>query len=148
MLIISHRGNIEYPKPKLENKLSYIDTALNLGYNVELDIFYDNGFWLGHDKPMYKTAYRWLVNRSNFLWIHCKNLEALQKVKNSNILNYFWHETDSYTLTSNGYIWTFPNKKVPIGGICVLPDDPTNPNKTYDSSNWGGVCSDYIKNWK
>ena len=26
-------------------------------------------------------------------------------------LNYFWHQTDDFTLTSHGYIWTYPGKK-------------------------------------
>ena len=25
--------------------------------------------------------------------------------------NYFWHQNDKFTLTSKGYIWTFPGNK-------------------------------------
>ena len=40
MILISHRGNIEGKQPKLENKPEYISKALELGYNVEIDIWY------------------------------------------------------------------------------------------------------------
>ena len=52
--LISHRGNIT-GKTKHENDPEYIVTALDQGYDVEVDVsFKDNNFWLGHDKKKYR----------------------------------------------------------------------------------------------
>ena len=52
MKLISHRGNIKEPNPKMENSPSYIDIAISSGYDVEIDIrFIDGKFYLGHDDP-------------------------------------------------------------------------------------------------
>ena len=41
MILISHRGNINGRQPNLENLPEYIDSALELGYDVEIDIWAD-----------------------------------------------------------------------------------------------------------
>jgi hypothetical protein len=47
MIYISHRGNIDGKKPHLENSPSYIDEAIELGYDVEVDLwFVDDKFML------------------------------------------------------------------------------------------------------
>ena len=40
MILISHRGNINGKKPDLENKPEYIQNAIKLGYNVEIDVWW------------------------------------------------------------------------------------------------------------
>ena len=61
MFFISHRGNISGPNKKDENKFEYIKNTLNLGFDVEIDIWhYKNNFYLGHDEPIFK------VNKSNY----------------------------------------------------------------------------------
>jgi len=48
---ISHRGNLAGPMPEFENRPDYIDNALDLGFDVEVDLWsYDNKFFLGHDE--------------------------------------------------------------------------------------------------
>ena len=37
-------------------------------------------------------------------------------------LNYFWHQKDDYTITSNGYFWTYPGKKISNRSVIVLPE--------------------------
>jgi hypothetical protein len=52
MIYISHRGNVDGKKPHLENKPEYIDEAISLGYDVEIDVWcIDGGLMLGHDEP-------------------------------------------------------------------------------------------------
>ena len=54
MKLISHRGNINGKHEKFENFPSYIDTAIDQGYDVEIDLWKDSdGFYLGHDEPTY-----------------------------------------------------------------------------------------------
>ena len=136
MILISHRGNIDGPKPELENSPEYIQKALDQGYDCEIDLWHkDDKFWLGHDEPQYEIDQSFLFN--DRLWIHCKNKEALGKMLN--ISNCFWHDTDDYTITSQGYVWAYPGKE-PTGSKCIC----VKPETTKISREWFGVCSDYI----
>jgi len=154
MKFISHRGNQHGSDPKKENKPAYIDAALNYNFDVEVDVWYLNDkWWLGHDEAQYKTTFRWLFQRHSKLWVHCKNLESLHKLtrrdkKNiwNGFLNYFWHQKDDFTLTSKGFIWTFPRRKLTNNSVCVCPEKFTGPKK--DLKNCYGVCSDTPDYWR
>ena len=119
MKLIAHRGNINGKNPNRENSISHIEKALKLGYDVEIDVWYINGEWiLSHDNPHNKHATTF-VHKVNFdfitkpkLWLHCKNIEAMINLYTSGT-NYFWHENDKYTITSEGHIWCFPNQPAP-----------------------------------
>ena len=148
MILISHRGNIDGKKPHLENQPEYIDEAISLGYDVEIDIWgIDGELFLGHDEPQYPTDFDWLKERSSNLWIHCKNIDALLYFTDIDysleLFNYFWHETDTVTLTSENWIWAFPGKQPINGSIAVLPEIYND-----DVSDAAGVCSDYIEKYK
>ena len=148
MVLISHRGNIDGKNIELENNPTYIDTAIEKGYDVEVDIwFVDGELFLGHDNPEYKIDYDWLENRSASLWIHCKNVEAVQyflsEDKTSEMFNFFWHEEDTITLTSQNFIWAYPGKQPIEGSIAVMPEINND-----DITNCGGICSDYIKKYE
>ena len=139
MIFISHRGNISGPKPERENSLSYIEEALDLGFDVEIDIWARNQLWLGHDKPETPCPMKFLIKNFNHLWIHCKNLEALDILSEFKLLNYFWHETDDFTLTSKNFVWTYPGKRVSNKSVLVV-DDARN----YGGPPCFGLCSDYL----
>lgn len=144
MIFISHRGNIENKNVGLENKPSYIDDALHKGYDVEIDVWMIDGkLFLGHDGPQYDITLEWVVDRINNLWVHCKNIESLIYFKNcGHNINFFWHETDTLTLTSKNYIWAYPGKQPIENSIAVMPE-------LYDdnTSLCYGICSDYISNY-
>ena len=137
MILISHRGNLNGKKTNLENSPEYINSALKMNYNVEIDVFYfKKNFYLGHDKPTYKIKNNFLKNKN--LWIHAKNFEALSMLK-GNAHNFFWHENDQYTLTSKNYIWTYPN--IVSGENSIVVSLGSNiPN-----GNYVGICSDNIE---
>jgi hypothetical protein len=148
MRYISHRGNINGKIESVENHPNYIyDTIVN-GYDVEIDVWYVDGkLWLGHDEPQYEIELDWLVKQSPFLWIHCKNTEALSYFSQYNIgnntFNFFWHEEDTATLTSKGYIWAYPGKQPIEGSIAVMPEIHND-----NISKCWGICSDYVKKYK
>jgi len=148
MILISHRGNIDGPNPKNENKPSYILDAIVKGYEVEVDFWFSNNkFYLGHDEPQYDIPIEWLENNYRKLWIHCKNVDAISKLheldRGGFYLNYFWHENDKVTLTSQGYIWAYPGVKC-SNGIAVMPE----LNKNFLPKDVLGICSDYIINYE
>tara|TARA_R110000744_G_C18983169_1_gene519590 strand:+ start:98 stop:535 length:438 start_codon:yes stop_codon:yes gene_type:complete len=144
MILISHRGNIDKKLLNLENQPDYIDHAIGLDYNVEVDIRVIEGlFYLGHDEPQYVVTQDWLNKRLDKLWIHCKNIEAIEWFTMIDKFNYFWHETDTLTLTNKGYIWAHPGKQIIKNSIAVLPEIFND-----DISECVGICSDNIKNYK
>ena len=137
---ISHRGNLRGPDPYTENKPNQITSLLNRGIDVEIDLwFVDGKLYLGHDNPTHETDSKWLIQNSDKLWVHLKNLNAMScpVVKQ---LNYFWHENDKFTLTSKGIPWCFPNVFLEQGVTVVL----TNEKIT---KNIFGVCTDYVEDY-
>ena len=53
--IIAHRGNIGGSNPEVENSPEQIDKCISEGYDVEIDLRYDDltkTLWLGHDSPI------------------------------------------------------------------------------------------------
>jgi hypothetical protein len=139
MKIISHRGNLTGPNQEEENKMSYIDNSLSLGYDVEIDLWYVNGeFYLGHDNPVYRTNFEFISK--NGLWIHAKNLDALYQLTKTN-LHYFWHQNDDFTLTSKNIIWTYPDEETTKNSVIVTLEN--NINKFLNLDIYG-VCADYI----
>lgn len=145
MKLISHRGNINGRIKDAENKPEYINDTITLGYDVEIDLWCKNGIlWLGHDKPEYKIDVEFILNRMEKLWVHCKNIESVIFFKNlSHNVNYFWHETDTLTLTSKNYIWVYPGKQPIENSIAVMPEIYND-----DTSLCYGICSDYIEKYK
>ena len=149
MKIISHRGNLEGPDSSLENRIDQIEKCINLGFDVECDLRYvNNEYLLGHDEGLYSIGINDLIEFSDCLWIHCKNIELLERlssINNSNQFNFFWHQTDFYTLTSKGFIWSYPGNKVTENCINVMPEMTMNKNHIRElrSSNLFGVCTDY-----
>lgn len=140
MIFISHRGNIEGPKRENENKPEYIDIALNLGFDVEIDVWVIEGVvFLGHDEPQYLLDLKWLHERVERLWIHCKNVGAILFFLDKKEFNFFWHENDLMAITSKHYIWAYPGKQPIEGSIAVLPE--LNDD---DVNSCLGICSDFI----
>jgi hypothetical protein len=141
MIYISHRGNLSGPNEKFENKIDYVQKALDKGYEVEVDVRFDNDkFFLGHDFNQSEVNKNFLLNKK--IWCHAKTkeaLSALEKIK----AHYFWHQEDDYTITSRGFVWTYPGKSLLTNSICVLPEVAN-----YNEINCLGICSDYIERYK
>ncbi len=118
MILISHRGNFDGPDPKSENNPVQINSIMRGGFHCEVDVWYINGhFMLGHDAPTYTVKQRFLENEK--LWCHAKTLSALEKMLNNKKIHCFWHQKDDFTITSKGYIWTFPEKPICQKSIIV-----------------------------
>jgi hypothetical protein len=149
MILISHRGNVNGKIEEAENRPDFLDDAISLGYDVEVDIWAKGGIlYLGHDHPQYQVNLEWLLYRTGKLWVHCKNIEALECIYGSN-LNFFWHDTDTMTLTSKGFIWAYPGKQPIVDSIAVLPELKYKFSGIQeDLTVCLGVCSDYIQNYR
>ena len=140
MFLISHRGNYEMPDSKTENQPQQILSMLQNGWHVEIDVWYDGwNLHLGHDKPQYQTDLMFLQN--DRLWCHAKNLQALEYMLKNNV-QCFWHQEDDYTLTSSGYIWTYPGK--PVCEKTIIVCNTLEDTMKYCKMDIAGVCSDYF----
>jgi hypothetical protein len=144
MKLISHRGNLYGPNLEKENQPQYIMKALASGYDVEIDVWFIDGIvYLGHDKPQYEVERNFIMDER--LWCHAKNLDALHFMLKYNTINCFWHQNDDRTITSKGYIWTYPNKEVTNKSVVVVLNE-TIPTQ-YDKNELYGTCGDYVANW-
>lgn len=144
MKFISHRGNLKGSFPDLENNPNYIDSAIQQEYEVEIDVWCENNnLMLGHDEPSYSVNLNWFLDRKSNLWIHCKNISAIEYFKNINGFNFFWHENDTMTFTSLGYVWVFPGKQPVKKSIAVMPEIYND-----DISEVIGICSDYVEKYR
>ena len=143
MYYISHRGNINGMHDTMENHPDYVLKTVNMGYDVEIDVWYVNNSWyLGHDNPIYEVKYEFLLNQK--FWLHAKNGDAFNKLLQDHTLNVFWHTTEDWVLTSKRYIWTYPNKLLYANSICVLPERGYNG----DLNHCEGICSDFISRYE
>lgn len=145
MIYISHRGNLRGKNANLENKPDYIYAALNEGFECEIDVWYNKGWWLGHDEPKYH------IDNSNLLincWCHAKNKAALNRFKKRNDIHYFWHEDEESVRTSEGHLWVHVNRPVEDGCICVLPEQYEPSISLHRLIRCGGICSDMIDHYR
>lgn len=137
MKYIAHRGNLDGPNPLEENNPNYIKNTLQLGYDVEIDVWYTDNFYLGHDIPQYLVSEDFFLHPN--IWCHAKNIEALDRLIKMGA-HCFWHENDKYTLTSHGIIWAYPGSQLTKNTVCVMPEW----SGLKDIKDVYGVCSDYI----
>jgi hypothetical protein len=145
MILISHRGNLTGPNPERENSQLYIQEALDKEFDVEIDVWVINDIiYMGHDKPQYGVDFRWIRDRVNKLWVHCKNVESVVYFKECGYdVNYFWHQGDTLTLTSQNHIWVYHGKQPIKNSIAVMPEINND-----DITKCLGICSDIIEKYK
>lgn len=144
MKYIAHRGLIAGPNKNLENQPDQIKLMLEQGFDCEIDLREIKGqLFLGHDQADTVVDPDFLFAAG--LWIHCKNHGALIWCsQHGRRLNYFWHDSDAYTLTSQGFIWAYPGQVTGPGPtVQVMPElaDPALNNIDWQSH---AICSDWI----
>lgn len=142
MRFIAHRANLYGPNKQSENKQDTIETAISLGFDCEIDVWYlNNTLWLGHDYPETLTSYEFLEKHNDRLWVHCKNLEALLMLKTK--FNCFYHDKDVYTITTKGHIWGNVGSPMNSQVIQVMPE-----RAGVFSFDCAGICTDFPVHYK
>ena len=145
MKIISHRANLSGAVKNLENKPEQILYCIELGFDVEIDVWYINKkLFLGHDEPQYEIEFKFLKNKN--LWCHAKNYNALEIMINEREINCFWHQNDDYTITSKGFMWCYPNIQLINNAIAVMPEN-TNYS-LIDLQKCYAICTDKPQYYK
>jgi uncharacterized protein YihD (DUF1040 family) len=143
MIKIAHRGNTDGPKKELENSPDYIYDAIDAGFDVEVDIWSVDGvLYLGHDTPQYMVEDSFVISIFPHAWFHCKNIEILDRLVNiKQVVRFFWHQEDDYTLTNNGLIWTYPGKEITANTIIVHLE---KFNEEDFKTKPFAICSDFL----
>ena len=145
MILISHRGNVDSINIKRENTKSYIQEAIDLGYDVEVDIRYTDGkFLFGHDIGQYYVELQWLLDRKHKLWVHCKDFEAISELINSEV-RVFYHDKEAYRIISDKHIWAHNLNNV--DDKCIIPLLSKDELMSWNPVDVYGICSDYIGLW-
>lgn len=156
MKIISHRGNLTYVNKDRENSLEYIDEAVASGFDVEIDLRVLGGkLFLGHDDPQYEVSDKWLLDRSDYLWIHCKNEGAVNLIsdKKFDSLKFFYHTSEKYSIISNKIIWYHFSNLDELNSVKhenkIVPYINKEDSVSMPIYNFYGICTDFpliIKN--
>lgn len=140
MRIIAHRANINGTNKDTENSIEQIELCISKGFDVEIDVWnINNELFLGHDSPTYRIPYNKLLSMSDNLWVHCKNIHALNVLCQD--FNAFGHDHDDYVLTSKNFIWVYPNKELCYCCIAVMPE--LCDYKKDQLTQCYGICTDY-----
>lgn len=150
MRLIAHRGNCFGSHPEYENRPAYVTLAISMGVDVEVDVwFHKHSFWLGHDEPTYFIRKGFLTTKG--LWVHLKDeVTAYAVMSDSRFknVNYFFHQMDMISITSQGYLWHYPENVQNItrfpNSIRLKFDYGKDSNDLLSNLTIGyGVCSDY-----
>lgn len=140
MKLIAHRGNYQGKNIDRENTISYIQEAIDKGFDCEIDVWLKEGIlYLGHDKPEIIVDYSFLYKNRISLWIHCKTPETLYYLSKLPCAAKFFHQNDDCTLTSLGNLWTYPGKHVTPNSIMVKFEKITLDDL---EKNIYGICAD------
>ncbi len=142
MKIISHRGNLDGPNTNEENTIEKIKYCLSLGYDVEIDIrLINDRLYLGHDGPVCEVNLDFLLQNSDKLWCHAKNLLALDYMLDFEQINCFWNNEDKHTLTSKNYIWSWNTYRTCYKTVMVCKS--LEDMSYFLSQPIYGICSDW-----
>lgn len=156
-MIIAHRANVFGPNPQTENSIKSLEFCIKNHIDVELDVWHVDGkFYLGHDEPKYEID----IIKYNFgiinAFLHCKTIETFYELRKhfrfSKQVDLFMHNKDDATVTNNGFIWTYPGKKLFKDSIAVMPEIISQfylneTRELYKKNMIKGVCTDYIVEW-
>ena len=147
MIIIAHRGNLGGPDSANENRPEQVERALSEGFDVEVDVWLLDRDTpaLGHDEPLYPVTWDFLLRTS--IWCHAKDLHALQELLALSLCrqpaHVFYHENDTATLTSKGWIWIYGTHFPGRDAVCVLPEQTG-----ISPEDFPAVCTDFPKKYR
>lgn len=144
MKLISHRGCTNGIKPDLENRPEFIQEAINLGFDVEIDVRQiEDKLYLGHDRADYEIGLDWLIERKDNLWIHTKNFMALQFLIDKDVRT-FYHQKENHTIINNcNLIWSHDLSEANEKSIIPLLNF-VDALKYDQFGKVYGICSDFV----
>jgi len=139
MKFISHRGNIDGVRPAFENNPQYVDIALQYGYYVFIDVWYDSGnFWLGNKVKQY-SIFEGFLEQEKYI-CNPKDWKTFDKLFSNEHIHTLWNDIDYYTITSKGWVWAHEHAEDYSENSII-----THFNDMDVVPGVAGVCSNYIR---
>lgn len=139
MKFISYRGNIDGPRPVWENNPQYVDIALQYGYYVFLDVWYEEGqFYLGSNVKQY-PIFESFLEKDKYI-CYPRTWETFDKLLRNEHIHTLWHDIDYYTITNRGWVWAHEHAENYSENTII-----TNFGDMDDIPNVAGICSNYIR---
>ena len=159
--IIAHRANLNSIEPTFENRIKSIESALNKGFKVEVDVrFHLDRVYLGHDAAQEILPANFYGEQD--IYFHCKDMQSLltfQRYYRGS--NFFTHDNDEATITSRGMLWIHPETLPGLyqdhtdfdfsRAIAVLPERKGilyNDAHLRFLGKFYGICTDYPMRYK
>ncbi len=140
MTIIANNGNLKGPC-EFSGTQKQIELAIKTGFDVKIDItLQDNGFFSGNP-PEHKIELDFLRKNVNSLWLHCRNIEALDFFNtDGGDFNCFWLQYDDYAFTSHQYLLVPPSMTIPKEyGVALHPE----LDEFWSLKDAWGILTDY-----
>ena len=84
MKIIAHRGLLRGPDQKEENTFEGIKKCFELGFDVEIDVRYNeklDRFNIGHDNTVIQGSLHSFFDNKDKLWIHTKDIKTFEYLR-------------------------------------------------------------------
>lgn len=146
-LLISHRGNTTGIDPMKENSPEYIQSALDKGFHVVVDVWLVGRVHLalGTEQPRFPTTIEFL--KDNKIICRAKSAETLEYLLVQSV-HCFMHDRDSHVLTNGGLIWTVPGKPIMSRSVFTMPEHILPDISSMALLTCAGVCSDRIQEIK
>ena len=142
MKFISFRGNIDGARPAFENNPQYIDIALQYGYYVFIDVWYEKDqFWLGNKVKQY-PIFEGFLEQENYI-CNPKTWQTFDKLFGNEHIHTLWNDIDYYTITNRGWMWAHEHAENYSENTII-----THFDDMQDIPNVAGICSNYIRNIK
>jgi hypothetical protein len=152
MKLIAHRGLTEFD-PKLqgivvyeENSPPQIYSAIKAGFDVEIDLRYDEGkMYLGHDVARCEIQDYTLVEwaKKCTVYAHCKDIKAAFHCPGLDTIIPFCHAEDDFIMLKNHLLWVHPKfiNNIPptVRPQCIIVMPPTMDFPPF--SDYYGVCT-------
>lgn len=159
MRIISHRGNLHGRDFKKENTVGRVEYCIALGYQVEVDLWVlepidDSGFryYLCHDEPksINRIDLTWLLKNQNYLLTHCKNKEAVEFAMEELDGEWFVHETDRWSRTSESHLICYGKESDIIDNdrVILMMPEHHNIKKVAIPNGIYGICTDFVQDYE
>ena len=141
MRIYAHRGNVKGPCPQ-ENSPDLLRQTLEEGFGVEVDVWEaDGAYFFGHDRPTYPVDLAEFDLPEVVFHLKTPHVPALRHA------DAFAIDTDRYSLTLRGWLWTNYGEPAGPAAIMCAPDLVANeePLEAFVSRSRRahGICTDF-----
>lgn len=119
MIKIAHRGNFKGRNSERENTATYIEEAINAGFDVMIDVWLLDGKWyLGYDFPKEVIDLSFMERPQ--IWVRARDLPGYVSLYSQKKVHVFWHKDDDFTFTSKGIKWA-KTDVITRDGIMSMP---------------------------